>query len=97
LFEGKTQVLSFDLDIYNFINDENNLNIELFSISKDIYMYLLTFQAQQETEESPFAEPVMVYNNIKDGYGIFAGFSVYKDSILIPNMSPDYYDDEYDN
>jgi len=47
-------------------------------------LYAVTSQAQQNTNGSPFSEPVMVYNNIKNGYWIFAGASVYKDSIIVP-------------
>ena len=32
---------------------------------------------------NPFVEPVQVYENITNGYGIFAGYSSYKDSIVV--------------
>jgi len=84
LFRGQSQVMSFDFDTYNFFNDTNTVYIKLRSISKDMYMYLLTLEAQRNASFSPFAEPVMVYNNILEGYGIFAGYTTYTDSIHIP-------------
>jgi len=90
LFKGQSQILAFDLDLYNFDNDTNKVNISLFSISKEMFMYLLTLQAQQNAGNSPFAEPVMVFSNIENGYGIFAGFSIYQDSITIPRLGNEW-------
>ena len=87
LFRGQTQVMSFDFDTYNFFNDTNTVHIILRSISKDMFLYLLTMEAQRNASFSPFAEPVMVYNNIIEGYGIFAGYTTYTDSVNIPNIS----------
>jgi hypothetical protein len=87
LFKGQNQIMSFDIDLYNFYNETNNLHIKLYSISKDMYMYLVTLYAQQNAQDSPFSEPVIVYSNITNGYGIFGGFSNYTDSISIPQLS----------
>jgi len=87
LFNGKAKTFSLDIDLsnlYNYNNEPIKFYISLYSISKDYYLYAVTSQAQQNTNGSPFSEPVMVYNNIKNGYGIFAGASVYKDSIIVP-------------
>jgi hypothetical protein len=48
----------------------------LFShVSKELYLYSKTSNLIQENEFNPFAEPVRIYCNIENGYGIFAGFS----------------------
>jgi len=93
LFNGKAKTFSLDIDLsnlYNYNNEPIKFYISLYSISKDYYLYAVTSQAQQNTNGSPFSEPVMVYNNIKNGYGIFAGASVYKDSIIVPSRGNIY-------
>jgi len=93
LFNGKAKTFSLDIDLsnlYNYNNEPIKFYISLYSISKDYYLYAVTSQAQQNTNGSPFSEPVMVYNNIKNGYGIFAGASVYKDSIIVPSRGSGY-------
>ncbi len=87
LFNGQNQLLSFDLDLYHFVEDSTTVYIKLFSISRDMYMYLLTLTAQQQSMESFFAEPVMVYNNIENGFGIFAGYTFRTDSVIIPKLT----------
>ena len=93
LFNGKAKTFSLDIDLsnlYNYNNEPIKFYISLYSISKDYYLYAVTSQAQQNTNGSPFSEPVMVYNNIKNGYGIFAGGYVYRDSIIVPSRGSGY-------
>ncbi len=87
LFRGKSQIMSFDLDLYQFSNDTNLLYINFYSISKDMFLYLVSLDAQMQSNDSPFSEPVMIYNNIENGYGVFGGFSIFSDSLLIPKLS----------
>ncbi len=56
---------------------------ELRTISKDYYHYYTSLTRQLENKDRPFAEPVIVFNNIENGLGIFAGFNHYRDSLLI--------------
>ena len=90
LFNGKTKVFQLNIDIYNlyntnYIDSINKFHISLFSISKDYYLYAKTSESQINTSNSPFSEPVLVYNNIKNGYGIFAGASVFKSIVRVPS------------
>ena len=39
--------------------------------SEDYYMYKKTFNVYQSVRGNPFAEPVQVFSNIENGYGIF--------------------------
>jgi hypothetical protein len=43
------------------------------SVTEDYYRYTTTAQLQFENAGNPFAQPVSVYTNIKNGFGIFAG------------------------
>jgi hypothetical protein len=49
--------------------------IQLNHISKEYYLYLKTYLLQKQTEGDPFAQPVMVENNIQNGFGIFCGLT----------------------
>lgn len=46
----------------------------LRKVSPSYFNYNRTLRLQQDLEGNPFAEPVSVYNNITNGFGIFAGF-----------------------
>ena len=93
IFNGKTKVFPLDIalsNLYNYNDSINTFYISLYSISKDYYLYAKTVQAQNYSGNSPFSEPIMVYNNIKNGYGIFAGASVYRYSIKVPSIGSGY-------
>jgi hypothetical protein len=87
LFDGKNKTLRIETDKNNFFAPEDSidLSIELFSLSYDAYMFFVTSQAQENTSGSPFSEPVVVYSNISEGYGIFAGYSVSRKIIRVPS------------
>ena len=53
---------------------------ELVHLSKDSYRYLQSRENQFNNEDNPFTEAVVVYNNIKGGYGIVGGMA---DSITV--------------
>lgn len=88
LFNGKNKTLRIETDKNNLYseNDSLDLTIELFALSYDAYMYFVTSQAQMYTGDSPFSEPVVVYSNITQGYGIFAGYSVSRKTIRVPSF-----------
>jgi hypothetical protein len=51
------------------------ITLYLKSITKDYYTYLRSVNLYQETYNSdPFMEPVVIHNNIKNGYGIFGAY-----------------------
>lgn len=51
-----------------------NINVYLRTISEEKYLFERTSDIQDYNDGDPFAEPIPVYNNIENGYGIFAGF-----------------------
>lgn len=89
LINGKEYELNINFDKYNFYNDSNLVTIYLKSISKDYYLYKSSIQKHMSVNGDPFSEPVQVYNNIINGYGIFAGFSV--DTIILNFPSSNSY------
>ena len=79
-FNGSTYTFTakkyLDSDPYEII-------VILKSISPDLYKYRTTLQNYNEVQGNPFGEPVQVFSNITDGFGIFAGQSVYADTIVL--------------
>lgn len=53
------------------------------SMSEDLYKYKLSYLKYLEADGSPFAEPVQVYSNVEDGFGIFGGASFVSDTIYV--------------
>jgi len=74
---------SYTVDVESFIGDSpDTVIISLQSISEELFKYNTSLQRYQETNGNPFGEPVQVYSNIENGFGIFAGYSVYADTIV---------------
>ena len=57
------------------------LKIQLRTISDDYFLFQKSYALQNSNIEVPFSEPVAVHNNVKNGYGILAGYSVSVDSL----------------
>jgi hypothetical protein len=74
LFEGKTISLKLESP-YLQQNDTLKLMFYLRTLSEEYYHYQVTSHIQERTSGDPFAQPVSVYNNIENGFGIFGGAS----------------------
>lgn len=79
VFADRAYALTISFEEYDFYRDTQILII-LATVSEAYYKYHQSSITQRARDENPFAEPVMVYNNIQNGLGIFAGYSrvVYK-------------------
>lgn len=77
-FEGKEYEISFILegfccsDFPSFSSD--TFVVVLNNVSEAFYLYNITADLQDHVQGDPFAEPVQIFNNIENGYGIFAGY-----------------------
>ena len=49
--------------------------VELQAISPDLYRYLKSVQLYRVTETDAYSEPVQIYSNVKNGWGIFGALS----------------------
>ncbi|MFK7981600.1 MAG: DUF4249 domain-containing protein [Saprospiraceae bacterium] len=47
------------------------IDVQLISISKDEYLFEKTLSAYRDNDGNPFAEPVVIHENIEGGSGIF--------------------------
>ena len=70
LFDGETATFTLTLSDVSYIS---YLVLNLYSCSEEHYLYNKSYQTATETTGDPFAQPVQVYSNIKNGHGIFGG------------------------
>jgi hypothetical protein len=74
LFENKFK--EFEIRFFPYFDMEDSTAVisyqyHLFNLCEDTYRYIASIEKQKNTDG--FGEPVKVYNNIKNGYGIFSG------------------------
>jgi hypothetical protein len=78
-FDGKKYSMKV---VFNTgISDQPNnigLTVYFISISKKYYQYVVSYLKQEKNNDDFYSEPTQVFNNIENGLGIFAGFSVQK-------------------
>ena len=76
-FDGQKTYLDFKSIISDYPDDPplNFYSVTLNNLTKEHYDYLKTAYIQASTRNDPFAQPIQVVNNIKNGYGIFTGFT----------------------
>jgi hypothetical protein len=81
LVNGKE--IEVDLSVFISGSFDSNLMVgsikiflELYNINEDFYKYRSTLNDQTNTNGSFFSEPVMVYSNVSNGMGIFAGTNI---------------------
>ena len=74
LFNGETYTFKYQYEFNDYqYNDTLILKHSLFTISRDAYLFYKTIFLQYKNAENPLVEPVVIYSNIKNGTGIFAG------------------------
>ena len=79
-FNGKSFSFTVEVEDWNFSTGKIYFFV-LNSLSRDAYLYKKSLAMYEDAHNNFFSEPVQVYNNIENGYGIFAGFSSTTDSI----------------
>lgn len=72
LFNGKRNLIK--LDIESSLLAGNTIILRFFSTTKEFYLYNKSLILYEQNKDNPFSEPVQVFNNIKGGFGIFAGY-----------------------
>lgn len=74
---GTSETLNFSFVDYTLgdIEELGEMYIEVKSVTPEYYHYYTSLARQLISREDPFAEPIPVYNNIRDGLGNFSGFS----------------------
>lgn len=86
LFEGKEVKLIFPFhsnirpDI-GHIDTQQEVQVKHYLIhtaqmSKDIYLFIISSEKARQTQDSPFAEGVQVYSNVKNGTGLLGSYAI---------------------
>ena len=84
LFDGRTHEIELSSDFDSEIQlasdfdsepDLSGMYLQVLHISEAYYEYLKSARLHDFTRDNPFAEPLNVYGNVENGYGIFAGYS----------------------
>lgn len=83
IFNGQTISFTGTKYLYDTGTTGNYFIITVKSMSEDLYKYKLSYLKYLEADGSPFAEPVQVYSNVEDGFGIFGGASFVSDTIYV--------------
>ena len=83
-FNGQRQSFSFNLTYQLDASKEliGNVIVELRSISKEYYLYHSSLHRHIQAQKSSFSEPVIVFNNIENGYGIFSGYNLVRSASI---------------
>ena len=77
LFDGNSTELELSVEyyIYTHMSDSVMIDIRVDHIDPSYYFYSVSKQKYYQTDGNPFAEPVQVYNNIENGFGILSAYS----------------------
>lgn len=71
----------------NYTYGKYRLIYRIRSISKEMYLYrkwLIKHQYNQQSDDiTKYADPVQMWTNINNGYGVFAGYLEIKDTIFV--------------
>lgn len=77
LFDGNASKLELSIEyyIYAYMSDTVMIDIRVDHIDPSYYFYSVSKQKYYQADGNPFAEPVQVYNNIENGFGILSAYS----------------------
>lgn len=97
LFDGQVKKLNIQTSVGRYqcspmsdvCDQEIEVTLYLRKLSEAYFNYIETSFLQDDLNDDPFAEPVPVYDNIKNGVGIFGGFRVSEYPIEIPGNQSD--------
>lgn len=74
IFDGKNYSLRIINNEY-YYQDDAKIEIVLTSLSKELFTYQKSIDAQRKAQDNPFSEPVFIHGNIEGGLGIFGGYN----------------------
>ncbi|MFK7937419.1 MAG: DUF4249 family protein, partial [Saprospiraceae bacterium] len=84
---GQTLNFRFKLQTTTSSGSEHlgKLFIELRSTSEDYHLYNQSISDAFQSSGEPVDQPVIIYTNVENGYGVFGGYSVVSDSLKVTN------------
>jgi len=88
LFDGSTKNIKTTIymwDLFQYTETGTSISplyVHLYSINKDLYNYIISYENYSSSNNNPFSEPVNIYTNIINGFGLFSSFSSCTDSLV---------------
>jgi hypothetical protein len=76
LFDGQNYKVKLNFREWDVRPDQEFI-IELTSLNRTGYLYKKSISDYEQASGDPFSEPVRIYCNIENGYGIFTGYSTH--------------------
>jgi|GEM_PF-5404707 hypothetical protein len=85
LFNGDYKTIQTSVYLFgdNYSYSTNFLDIYLINADEHSFKYFYSTNKQINSKFNPFSEPVMIYSNIVNGYGIIGSYSVSKSTIVV--------------
>lgn len=87
-FNGNQKLLRFYVNSYNMQENIDPVNgrtyrpyIKLYRITEDRFRYEKSYGVYYQSSGNPFAEPVNVFSNVKNGYGSFSAYTMAVDTL----------------
>jgi hypothetical protein len=78
LFDGKLFDMKFEVlhDSWGKMADTVLFRVDLYQVDKSYYQYAVSRQKYHHTQNNPFVEPVQVYSNVENGFGLVSAYAV---------------------
>jgi len=83
-FDGTTyRLTAYTYEQLPFGQEGIEFEVELISLTEDVFQYARSLSQYYDADGNPFAEPVTVHSNIENGYGIFGLGNVVVQQVLL--------------
>lgn len=84
VFDGSTFSGAFVAHVYSSeFQRMIGLELRFITISEPLYKYMETLELSEQASGDPFSQPVQVYSNVSNTFGIFGGISYYSKKFVI--------------
>lgn len=80
---NKALGISFTVDVNPAFQLLGKTYVELRTLSKDYYLFYTTVNNSDGGNPNPLSDPPILYENVENGHGIFAGYSNSLDSVQV--------------
>jgi hypothetical protein len=84
LISGRDYDLKLDLyltELDTTYYEFTHFDVDLQSVSKDLYLFLISSSAHERSKDNPLAEPVIVYSNVNNGLGVIGAVTTSRATI----------------
>lgn len=84
-FDGAIKHFKLPLSVQVSTNEElpGKIFAELRTVSEPYYLFYSSISRQRLAPTSPVAEPIIIYNHVENGNGVFAAYTQMTDSVAI--------------